>query len=131
MADQKQEFFDDIFHYAMQGVDSFKRKNSDFGENPYEQILEELNKPTELNLAGSQPTEDRRDVVYHFASLPALSENILGKHGLRLKENCLKDELEYLSDSYQNRDSMNHEELSQTLLTAEGIAKIFKDLNEL
>lgn len=131
MTNQEQQYFGDLFDYAIKGVDRFKRKNADLGENPYDQILEELDERTDLNVEGPQTVQNREDAIYHFAGLPALSENILGKHGLRLEEDSLRKEIEYLSDSYEQRDSMNHEELFERQLAAEGMAKIFKEINQI
>ena len=127
MTGQEQELFADLYRYAKQGVKSFSNTDTTVSENPYQHILNELERT-----AGSDiDVETREDVVYHFADKPPPSENILGRNGLKLEENALREEIEYLSTSYANRRAMKKEELLYTKRVAKRVAYIFEELNEL
>ena len=128
MAGREQELFGDLLYYAKQGIESFSNTESVVSENPYEQILNELDRNESPDTVDAQT---REEVIHHFADLPARSENILGKHGLKLEENSLRDEIEYLSNSYVNRRAMNREELLYRKRVAKRVADIFDELNDL
>ena len=128
MAGREQELFGDILYYAKQGIESFSNTGGVVSENPYEQILNELDRdeiPDTIN------AQTREEVIYHFADQPPPSENILGRNGLKLGENSLREEIEYLSTSYVNRRAMKKEELLYRKRVAKRVADIFNELNEL
>ena len=128
MAGREQELFADLLYYAKQGVKSFNNTETAVSEDPYEQILNELDRkesPDSIN------PQTREDVVYHFADKPPPSENILGRNGLKLEENSLREEIEYLSTSYANRRAMKKEELDYRKRVAKRVANIFNELNDL
>ena len=127
MVDQKERPYEDLLEYAETGVDVFRKPYWDFDENPYEQILEEIDKPPRY---GIQMARSVRDEIYMLADR-SFQNNILGKYGLEIKIDSLHDELEFLSEKYENRHELNNEELLDTELAARGIQKIFTELTDI
>ncbi len=127
MVDQKERPYEDLLEYAETGVDVFRKPYWDFDENPYEQILEEIDKPPRY---GIQMAQSVRDEIYMLADR-SFQNNILGKYGLEIKIDSLHDELEFLSEKYENRHELNNEELLDTELAARGIQKIFTELTDI
>ena len=92
MVDQKERPYEDLLEYAETGVDVFRKPYWDFDENPYEQILEEIDKPPRY---GIQMARSVRDEIYMLADR-SFQNNILGKYGLEIKIDSLHDELEII-----------------------------------